>query len=53
MNRDLLKVIEQNIENLRFSITFDRFDFSGVQQEKMLSRLDEIQSVVNEVKSKE
>lgn len=53
MNRDLVKVIERNIENLRFSLEFDRFDFTREQRESMLFRLGEIRKIVDEVKSKE
>lgn len=50
MNRDLMKVIETNLENLRFSVEFDRFDFTRDQQESIFVRLDEIKKIVDEVK---
>lgn len=49
---DLLRCIYANIENLRFSIDFDVYEFSTDQREAMLHRLDEIETIVNKVKSK-
>lgn len=47
---DLLRCIYANIENLRFSINFDVYEFSREQQDAMLHRLDEIEAIVNKVK---
>ena len=49
---DMIKCIQVNIENLRFSINFDVYEFSTGQREAMLHRLDEIETIVNKVKSK-
>lgn len=53
MNRDLIHVIECNIENLRFALDFDRFNFSISEQEAMVMHLDAISNIVKEVKRKE
>ena len=49
--RDLLKPIQNNLDALRFSVEFDIYDLTKDQQEAILNRLDEIESIVNKVKS--
>lgn len=50
--RDLLKPIENNIAALRFAVEFDIYDLTKDQQEAILNRLDQIQMIVEKVKSK-
>ena len=49
---DMIKCIQNNIQNLRFSINFDVYEFNKEQQDAMLHRLDEIETIVNKVKRK-
>ena len=50
--RDLLKPIENNIAALRFAIEFDIYDLTREQQEAILNRLDQVQMILENVKSK-
>ena len=50
--RDLLKPIENSIAALRFAVEFDIYDLTKDQQEAILNRLDQIQMIVENVKSK-
>lgn len=47
---NLLRCIYACIENLRIAINYDVYDLSREQQEAMLNRLDEIQTIVDKVK---
>lgn len=50
--RDLLKPIQNNIDMLRFAIEFDIYDMTHDEQDSMLNRLDQIQEILEKVKSK-
>lgn len=48
---DLIKTIEENIKNLKFSIEFNVYDFNYRQQDLMLCKVKEFEDIFNQVKS--
>ena len=49
--RDLLKPIQNSIDALRFSVSFDIYDLTRDQQEAISVRIDQIQEIIDKVKS--
>lgn len=50
--RDLLKPIQNGLDALRSAVEFDIYDLTREQQEAILNRLDQVQMILENVKSK-
>lgn len=45
---DMIKIIKTNISNLRFSVEFDTYDLTYRQQDLLIRKIDELESLLND-----